>query len=218
MIQTQTIEPSKALKMFEFLSEPSLPDVAHNAIVFGRKDGRLADSLVQLQRIGLLGTAVITGGIGKDSGDIRGQGFGSEAEWLKHQAVILGVDPARIIMETRARNGGENARFALGLLSLYGLEVDPITVVAHATSARRLSETVKHESILAGIPIETIYRVPTRYDFDPFFEIDAREAFDEYARLVNWPTRPEGAWLQAQEGLDPNLVDYVQDVTNRNLI
>ncbi len=73
---------NKYQQLFDYLAAPNLPTDSEAAIVFGRKDARIAHALGDLVIPNLVTIAVISGGIGKDSGDIRRLGYNSEADYL----------------------------------------------------------------------------------------------------------------------------------------
>jgi len=193
-------------------NEPQSPEPA---VVFGRKDALVAQRLGDLVIPGLVTTAVTTGGIGKDSGGILALGYKSEAAWLKN--ALIDDSKARsytlpsVILEENATNGGENARNSLHLLTESdGLNVDSLVAVAHATSARRLAETLKHELATKSAPLR-VHVAPTKYSFHAAKPSDRDEALAEFSRLIDWP---EKGWLQPQD-LPENLVDFVRSTNTK---
>ncbi|MBL8030716.1 MAG: hypothetical protein JNK33_00100 [Candidatus Doudnabacteria bacterium] len=199
------------LELYDFLSAPSLPSQPEAAVVFGRADPLVAHALGDLIIPSLVTTAVITGGVGKDSGDIIKQGFTSEAHYLHVQlekdAHNRNYTTPTVLLEPRATNGGENARFSLAMLTEAGVTTTSLTTVAHAPSARRLSETLQHEGRKINGAEQTVHVKPTDYPFDPKNPSDREEALAEFARLIEWPAK---GWL-GEQNLPPNLVDYVID-------
>jgi len=199
-------------QLFDYLSAPALPAESEAAIVFGRKDERVAHALGDLIIPNLVTIAVITGGIGKDSGNIRELGFNSEADYLNN---MLALDSAarkyelpRILVEPNAQNGAENAKFSLGLLHGGDLLTPSVTAVAHATSARRLAEMLRHTASKVAPSVQDVHVKPSAYDFDPKNPADQQEAVAEMLRLSEWP---EKGWLLPQPDLPDNLVDFAQD-------
>jgi len=185
-------------------------------MVFGRNDDLVAKKLGDLIIPGLVETAVITGGIGKDSGNIVDLGYRSESQWLQDQltndAIKRTYALPTVLLEQNATNGGENVRNSLPLLSSLGRKPsDPITAVAHATSMRRLAETLRHEGKSKDLTFP-IYTAPTDYTFDPTNPVDKHEAAAEFKRLIEWPDK---GWLQPQE-LPENLVDFIQGSSKTN--
>jgi hypothetical protein len=202
----------KYAELFDYLSAPSLPTESEAAIVFGRKDVKVANALSDLVIPNLVTVAVITGGIGKDSGDIQDLGYRSEAEYLNDQLIndslLRGYQLPRILVEPNARNGAENAKFSLGLLHGNDSLTPSVTTVSHATSARRLGEMVKHTAKSIAPVVQQVHIKPTRYEFNPKNPNDQQEAIAEMTRLIEWPTK---GWLLTQEDLPQNLVDFALD-------
>lgn len=200
-------------ELFDYLSTPDLPQNPEPAILFGRKDPLVAKALGDLILPGLITDAVITGGIGKDSGDIVALGYTSEAEYLKHHLdhdqAERGYDMPRVLIEPNARNGGENARFSLGLLRGGNMLLPSLTAVAHATSARRLAEMVRHAAMSLAPEIQHVHVKPSAYVFDPRNPSDQKEAVAEMIRLADWPAK---GWLLPQDAIPQNLVDFSKDI------
>ncbi|MBC7404835.1 MAG: hypothetical protein H7252_04015 [Cytophaga sp.] len=197
--------------MFDYLSAPVLPSDAEHTVVFGRQDPLVAHALGDLIIPGLVETAVITGGIGKDSGNLVQQGFDSEAGYLLDQvakdSLVRGYKIPTITLDEKATNGGENSRNSLNILETANRSTTALTAVAHATSMRRLAETLKHEaSKRAGVE-PVIYRKPTNHAFDPTNPIDREEAAAELLRIADWPAK---GFLGIQHDLPEDLVDFAR--------
>jgi len=206
----------KYAEIFDYLSAPDAPVSPEPTVVFGRKDPLVARAAGDLVVAGLAGGIVITGGIGKDSGDILEQGFRSEAHYLGSELDknlsrrVPEIKPPHVVLEEEATNGGENARNSLAILAERAIDLSHMTGVAHATSARRLGETLKFEAEKqTGGPV-VVHRVPSAYRFDPKNPADQKEAAAELLRMADWPAK---GWLGPQTELpDANLVDFVRDV------
>lgn len=205
-------------ELFDYLSAPAAPQEQHGVLAFGRNDLLVARKVVDLSRDRFSKYVVFTGSNkGKDSGNLRELGI-SEAEYLaggaKEIAAREGVVLPDVRVETEATNGGENVRNSLQLMRSNGLPYNAgLISVAHATSLRRLTATIEHETKVAGETVEALYRVPTDYKFDPENPTDREEALDEMWRLYDWPTR---GLLQPQADLPQDLVDFTIDQRNRN--
>jgi uncharacterized SAM-binding protein YcdF (DUF218 family) len=198
-------------EIYDLLSAPSLPSSPEPAVVFGRQDKRVAEATGDLIASKLLTAVVITGGIGKDSGTILSQGFRSEANWLELQLEKILEKPVEqpvIFLDERATNGGENARFSLRMLREAGIATASLIAVVHATSARRLAETLRFESDKKSSKPTIVHTVPTNYPFDPNNLTDRSEAIAEFMRLIEWPGK---GWLYPQTDLPENLVDFALD-------
>ena len=202
---------AKYLEIFDFLSAPSLPTSQEPAIVFGRNDQLVAQKLVYLASLNLVEAAVITGGIGKDTGDLLKQGYHSEAHFLddtaSQYAYFLGFSLPQTYLDEKASNGGENARNGLDILVANGHNMSSLTTVLHATSARRLSETVKFEAQKKGLSPK-VHVAPSNYGFDPTKLKDQDESASELLRLADWPKQNQ---LGTQEDLPENLVDFARE-------
>lgn len=203
---------NKYQQLFDYLAAPNLPTDSEAAIVFGRKDARIAHALGDLVIPNLVTIAVISGGIGKDSGDIRRLGYNSEADYLHDQALkdaaTRQYSLPHILIEPNARNGSENTRLSLGLLHGSDSLTPSITAVAHGTSARRLAEMIRHEARTVAPSVNGVHVKPSDYPFNPKNPADQQEAVAEMLRLVEWP---EKGWLLPQDDLPENLVDFAQD-------
>lgn len=203
---------NKYNQLFEYLSAADLPKTSEAAIVFGRDDLRVARALGDLIIPDLVTTAVITGGVGKDSSGIIRKGYRSEARFLGNELIIdsslrgYNNKMPSVIFEDRAATGDENAKFSLEKLIRVGIGIQTITAVAHATSARRLAETTKiYSSKLSGADT-TVHVKPTAYNFDPSNPVDTYEATAEFKRLMSW------AIFNGIVELPPELVDFVTDL------
>lgn len=198
-------------RMFDYLSASNIPTSPESGLAFGRSDPLVARAIGELATEELIPQVVITGGIGKDSGDILKQGFRSEAAFLGHaleiDAAARGYDLPEVILEERAMNGRENVVFGLRILQLHGYPTDPITVIAHATSAARLAATLRHELGLQSPTRPLVHVKPTNYHFEPENPKDQHEATKEILRLVHWPK--EG-YLD-ETNVPAEFVDFAQD-------
>jgi hypothetical protein len=188
-------------EMFAYLSSPDMPSSSEPTVVFGRKDPLVAHALGDLVIPNLVEIAVITGGIGKDSGDLLDLGFDSESSFLDAQLKLDATDRGyglpEVIVEKDASNGRENARNSIAILHNRGIAIDSLTAVAHATSALRLAETLKFEAMqLSNDVIPTVHRAPSAYNFDVSNPSDRKEAASELLRLADWPT-PVKSWQTA---------------------
>ena len=92
-------------EMFEFLREPVPPDEAHGNFVFGRADPLLADKMREMHEAELADYFLVTGGVGKDSGTLKGP----EATNIRGWAVDRGV-PSEKINNPRGKPRGMTGR------------------------------------------------------------------------------------------------------------
>jgi uncharacterized SAM-binding protein YcdF (DUF218 family) len=203
-------------EMFDYLSAPYAPEVTEPVVVFGRQDPRVAHAAGDLVVANLAEVMVITGGIGKDSGNLLQQGYRSEAHYLDtalaadlDSRLPEGARRPTVITEEKASNGGENARHSLTILDERGFSLNSLTSVTHATSTRRLGETLRHEANKMTGGDVTVHRVADKYHFDPTNPKDQEEAAAELLRLADWPKK---GLLPEQPDLPQNLVDFATDV------
>jgi hypothetical protein len=160
------------------------------------------------------GSRYITGGVGKDTGELLDYGYRSEAHYLDgvvaNYVAQHDIEPPRIMLEEKACHGGENARFSLAMLTKAGFPVGNLTAVTPATSARRLTETLRFEAdkrISQGHELAIVHTKPSDYDFDPRRPADQKEAAKELLRLADWP---EAGLLHRQADLDLELVEFAR--------
>lgn len=200
-------DTKKYEEIFDYLRDPKEPTETYGNFVFGRADERLVHKMGEMYVANLAKYFLVTGGVGKDSGELAKTGT-AESVYLGDKAQEIGIPQDILHLETKATNGGENSRLGLALIQAKQLPHDKLTVVAHATSLRRLSATLDHEATETDT-ISDIYRVPTDYPFDPNLAKDQEEARAELLRLADWP---EKGWLKRQIDLPEDLVDFARDV------
>lgn len=205
-------DTKKYAEIFDYLGAPTEPTEALPTVVFGRQDPIVAYRAGELAMASLVDVMVITGGIGKDSGNLLEEGYRSEAGFLdshlKEHSRQNSYALPRILLEEKANNGGANARNSLEVLTTLGYSINVLTAVTHATSLRRLSATIEHEAIDKHGTMPVIYKVPSRYQFDPTKPKDREEAAAELLRLADWPAQ---GLLPLQHDLPYNLVDFVRE-------
>jgi uncharacterized SAM-binding protein YcdF (DUF218 family) len=207
-----SIEVNKINSMYGYLSAPDGPMDGDGAFVFGRKDLLLVDSLknvmVPEEKVGY---ALITGGVGKDSGDLALPAVQlSEAAYLSVHAEAAGIPFGKLLVEQKAKNGGENARLGIAMIEVdeRKLAHDSLLVISHATSLRRLKATLELEATRAGFQVNRYSSIPTNYPFNAENPADQIEAVQEILRIANWPAK---GWLQIQEDLPAELVEYAEE-------
>jgi len=199
--------------IFDYLAEPSMPTQEAPAAVFGRNDILVAEKAAQLVRANLASVLAITGGFGKDSGDLRERGYDSEADYIEKMILQEPNLPKKPItlLDKKATNGGENARNSLKLLYEhdYFNGASAVTGVFHATSARRLAAGLLKEVQNNDYPVDMVNVVPTDYAFDPESLIDQHEAAGEMTRLVDYA---EKGFIVPQTDLPEDLLAFSRDV------
>lgn len=208
----------KYRQLFDYLSADEVSPEPNGLVVFGRKDLLIAHKALDIIKADGAPWAIISGGVGKDSGDLKIP----EAEYLANEIYRAHhahadttrapggqtVDSPPIYLDTEATNGGENTRNSLAIVAAKNLNFDNgITTVAHATSSRRLAEMMKHTAAKQEVKV-SVFRQASDYQFDPSNPADQKEAHAEMSRLLDWPAKD---WLLPQHDLPENLVDFVRD-------
>jgi len=193
-------------RMFHYMALETPPKQLARAsalFVFGRQDRLLAETAATLFKRRLAPRVLVTGGAGKDSGSLTAQGL-TESDWLAGEMVACGIPHERIIIENQASNGRENSEFGLDALVDCGVELEMLTAVVHATSARRLATMLSDALKRRGLDV-ALQVVPTCYDFDPNSESDREEVTAEIRRLVEWPEKFD---LSRQPADDPVPAEF----------
>jgi hypothetical protein len=104
-------------------------------VVFCCADPEVGRTATRLYRQQLIRRAVFSGRVGKDSGGLPALGI-TEATFLASVAIAEGLPAEAIVLEEEARNGAENAAFALRLVAKLGY-LPPGTRVAGLAPAER---------------------------------------------------------------------------------
>lgn len=101
-------------EVFDYLRGESRPDTQEPTVVFGRNDEKVAEAAGNLVIRNLVTGMVITGGFGKDSGNLAEIGYTSEADFLHQKLRLDSIKRSytlpNILLDEEATNGGENAR------------------------------------------------------------------------------------------------------------
>jgi hypothetical protein len=127
------------------LLSPQTP--ADILVVFCCADPEVGRTAARLYREHLVRRAVFSGRVGKDSGGLPALGI-TEAAFLASIAIAEGLPTDAIVLEEEAKNGAENAAFALRLAAKLGY-LPPGTQVAGlapAERSRRLYEELRYQA------------------------------------------------------------------------
>ena len=136
-------------------------------VVFSCADPRLGATAARLYDAGLVRNVVFSGGVGKDSGDLAVLDI-AEAVFQASIAIANGLSAGSILLEVRARDGGENAEYSLALASAAGL-LSPgqrVASLAPAPRSRRLYEELRYRA-KAGYPHVAVVAGLTSGSVDP---------------------------------------------------
>ncbi len=176
---------------------------ADGAIVFCRQDPGMAAATAILFQRNLIDWALLTGGFGKDSGDLKIP----EAE---HQRKLLmeqhHVSRSQLLIEPTASNGVENSRFSMRLILNSHLPYNDLILVMHPRNARRLHAV--HTKIAREQGFTAEYEVVTMEElFDPENPSHQREVLRELLRVADWPGK---GWSDPQPDLPEDLVAWAR--------
>jgi hypothetical protein len=204
--------PKKYVEMFDYLRGSETPTTPEPTVVFGRNDSLVAKAAGNLVLANLADVIVITGGVGKDTSDLLEKGYRSEADYISWEmaadAFAQKYTLPTVLLDELAQNGGENSRNSINLLNIHGYDSSTLNAVAHATSARRLSEMLKKEGAGINGNAPAVTTKPTDYRFDETNPLDQQEARAEMLRLADWPAKD---WLLPQVDLPQDLVDFARE-------
>lgn len=210
-----SVEPRRISEMYDYLvapAAPELPDHADATFAFGRKSSHLASAVIEAaKRSDFL---VISGNVGKDSGDLPEQGM-AEADYLSDKVLEAGVIPYnRIRADYKAFNGRQNAQFGLRLIEremlFEGGGLDMIAA-AHSTSLRRLSSTLVQQATNANLTIRNLTLHKSNYPFNPDDPFDQFEAAGEILKLDS-QSKGRNPALEKQDDLSAEHLVYARAV------
>jgi hypothetical protein len=218
-------------QIFEYLRLPFLPEKPslseidylredtvltpgkESAVLFGRADELLALAAGDLIVANMIDVLVITGGVGKDSGNLLKLGYKSEADFVYRALQALtraqtSMELPDVLLEQRANNGRLNAHNSVKLLDNKGYDLHFMTAIAHATSLRRLAATLEFAAEKKTLLNPVIHRKPTDYEFHSNDTKDQKEAAMELLILADWPDH--GVFHRPAD-LPRDLVDIVRE-------
>ncbi|MFE2877475.1 YdcF family protein [Streptomyces roseus] len=110
------------------------------AIGLGSHDLGVAEVAADLYQRGMVPLIVFTGATSRTTHERMPRG---EAEHYRERAVDLGVPDSAILVETQARNTGENIRFSRSLLEERNLPVESVLLVSKPYEERRAYATTR---------------------------------------------------------------------------
>ncbi|MFF4827092.1 YdcF family protein [Streptomyces sp. NPDC001312] len=109
-------------------------------IGLGSHDLGVADATVDLYRRGMFSLIVFTGATSRTTQDRMPRG---EAEHYRDRALELGVPEGAILVESRARNTGQNIMLSRALLEERGVPVSSVLLVSKPYEERRAYATAR---------------------------------------------------------------------------
>lgn len=138
MISVQTW--SDAQRLWDFQQMNHEPRPCSVGIGLGSHDLGVADVTANLYQRGMFPLIVFTGATSKTTRDRMPKG---EAEHYRERALELGVPSSAILVESKARNTGENINFARELLTGRGIDVSSVMLVSKPYEERRAYATAR---------------------------------------------------------------------------
>ncbi|WP_406189165.1 YdcF family protein [Streptomyces anulatus] len=131
---------SDAQRLWDFQQMHHEPRLCSVGIGLGSHDLGVADVTVSLYQRGLFPLIVFTGANSRTTRDRMPRG---EAEHYRERALELGVPTSAILVEPKARNTGENIKFARALLEERSIGVSSVLLVSKPYEERRAYATAR---------------------------------------------------------------------------
>ena len=180
-----------ATDVYNFFCSRYLPDgkveVADVAFVFARNVKELAHVGAALFLDGFVTNVLVTGGVGKDSGDLPKLGL-TEAAYLAALMYAEDVPADAILVESKATNGGENSRFGTKMIVDADIRSERIILVVHPSNGVRVLAAHTLEARKMGFTAD-YQLVACEWFFNPDSEEDQKLVISECLRLIEWPLR-----------------------------
>ncbi|MFE3431689.1 YdcF family protein [Streptomyces sp. NPDC059171] len=138
MITTQDWEDARSIWSYHQMGHALRP--CSVAIGLGSHDLGVADTSVDLYKRGLVPLLLFTGATSPTTKERMPRG---EAVHYQERALELGVPGSAVLVEPRARNTGENIRFARDVLEKEGIEVASVLLISKPYEERRAYATAR---------------------------------------------------------------------------
>ncbi|WP_326612043.1 YdcF family protein [Streptomyces scopuliridis] len=138
MISTQAWADTRRLWDYHQMGHPLRP--CSVAIGLGSHDLGVADTAVDLYKRGMAPLLVFTGAT---SSTTRARMPRGEAIHYRERALELGVPGSAVLVETQARNTGDNIRFSRVVLEEAGVDVSSVLLISKPYEERRAYATAR---------------------------------------------------------------------------
>ncbi|GHB58794.1 hypothetical protein GCM10010331_53250 [Streptomyces xanthochromogenes] len=138
MISAQDWEDTRCVWAYHQMGHTPRP--CSVAIALGSHDLGVADAAVDLYAQGLVPLLVFTGATSPTTRERMPRG---EAVHYRERALELGVPASAVLIESRARNTGENIRFSRELLEGAHVDVSSVFLVSKPYEERRVYATAR---------------------------------------------------------------------------
>ena len=155
----------------------------------GALDTRIAEHAAQLMLDGYSDLLIFSGGYGKITKDTNTK---AEAEIFRDIAIHKGVPAAKILIEPKSTNTGENIRFVETLLREKGIKIRSLIVVTKPYMERRAYATFKKQWSDQHVEL-FVTSPPIRYE-EHFNQIISKDLFlnimvGDLQRIREFPKR-----------------------------
>lgn len=137
--------------LWEYMLLHTSPTSADILLVLGSNDERVAVRAAELTKEYKYGTVCFTGGVAHENDLLRPSWDQSEAEYFRNVFTKCGGRAHSVVVENRAKNTGENARFAYErLVKEKSLPCTSIQIVTKPFMERRAKATFEAQWPAAG--------------------------------------------------------------------
>lgn len=202
-MKISTSARSDALRIWEFHQMHHALKPCSVGIGLGSHDLGVADAVANFYIRGMMPLIVFTGATSPTSAERMPRG---EAVHYRERAIELGIPAASILIETRARNTGENIRFSRTLLEGAGFDISTVLLVSKPYEERRAYATARKLW-----PEVEVVSASTPMSFDEYVESiqDARLVIDMLVgSLQRLLVYPEQGFMISQNIPDPVMESY----------
>ncbi|MGW5008070.1 YdcF family protein [Streptomyces parvulus] len=138
MISTQNWADTR--RLWDYHQMGHTPRPCSVAIGLGSHDLGVADTVAELYERGMAPQIVFTGATSPTTRERMPRG---EAVHYRERALELGVPSSAILVESRARNTGDNIRFSRELLEEAGVDVSSVLLISKPYEERRAYATAR---------------------------------------------------------------------------
>ncbi|MFJ9431858.1 YdcF family protein [Streptomyces sp. NPDC101490] len=195
--------------LWDFQRMGHAPRACSVVVGLGSHDLGVADVAVSLYRGGFAPLLVFTGATSATTRERMPRG---EAVHYRERALALGVPGDVVLVETRARNTGENLRFSRELLTARGVDVTSVLLVSKPYEERRAYATA-----LCAWPGVDVVCTSSPLALDAYAEEigDVRLVLDMLVgavqRLIVYPARG----FMAEQDVPPAVADAYRRLRDR---
>ena len=204
-VNTQNLLDAKILWDYHHLHQPLRH--AEMMLVLGSHDIRVAEYATKLFKQNLAPIIIVSGGIAH-VGDLLETGWKrSEAEEFSDVMIRSGVPQEKILMETKAKNTGENFTLSAEILKKQAIEFTTSIVVTKPYMERRAYATgkiqwPKIDLIITSSPLNFKEYVSSEIDQEVLVNI----MVGDLQRILEYPSKG----FQIVQDIPPDILDAYQ--------